>query len=47
MPIHRVKVTNTHDFTVKELAKLTAKAQNPYTRQVLSAVAMTANGIPV
>jgi len=46
MPMPRSKVTNMHGFTAQELAKLAAKAKNPYTRRVLQVVLATLRGVP-
>ena len=46
VPMPRIRITHMHGSTVEELAKLAAKAESPYTRRVLQAVVMTANGIP-
>ncbi len=46
MPMPRMKVTNTHGLGIDEIAKLAAHAEKPYTRQTLTAVVMTLQGIP-
>lgn len=46
MTMPRIRIANMHGFTARELARLAAKADSPYTRRVLQAVVMTASGIP-
>jgi hypothetical protein len=46
MPMPRMRVTNTHGLEIDEIAKLAAHAEKPYTRQALTAVVMTLQGIP-
>lgn len=45
MPMPRTRVTNTHGLEIDEIAKLAAHAEKPYTRQTLTAVVMTLQGI--
>ena len=46
MAMPRMKVTNMHGFGIDEIAKLAAHTEKPYTRQTLTAVVMTLQGIP-
>lgn len=46
MPMPRMRVRNTHGLEIDEIAKLAAHAEKPYTRQTLTAVVMTLQGIP-
>lgn len=46
MPMPRMRVTNTHGFEINGLARLAAHTRKPYTRQTLTAVVMTLQGIP-
>lgn len=45
MAMTRIRVTDMHGYTLKELAKLANNAKKPYTRRVLTAVVMTLQGI--
>ncbi len=40
-----MKVTNTHGLGIDDIAKPAARAEKPYTRQALTAVVMTLQGI--
>lgn len=46
MPMPRTRLTNTHGLEADESAKPTVHAEKPHTRQALTAVVMTLQGIP-
>lgn len=46
MPIPRIRVTNTPGLKIDGIGRLAAHAEKPYTRQTLTAVVMTLQGIP-
>ncbi|HBK59711.1 MAG TPA: hypothetical protein DDZ84_02815 [Firmicutes bacterium] len=46
MPMPRMRATNTNGLEIDEIARLAAHAETSYTRQTLTSVVMTLQGIP-